>query len=200
MANKRQQRLIPIIRIQNRHSCRIMIQLKQRPMLHINLIQRPHKKLILVIQILLQIRPFQFLRKLPFQKLPRLIAHEIQFFPRVRHQKRLQRSDPSKLIITIAWHFVHHRLLAMHHFIMGQRQNIILLKHIHKRKRHEVKMILAKQRVHLEKFQNIVHPTHIPLIIKTKSVRVHRHRHTRISRTFLRDHQHIRIPLKNLGV
>ena len=76
---------------------------------------------------------------------------------------------------------------------MGQYKNIFFTVGIHHTEQQLIVSTLAEQRIHGHIFQEIVHPAHIPLIIKSETASVHIACHHRISRRFLGYHLNIRV-------
>ena len=93
-----------------------------------------------------------------------------------------------KLVIHITWHLVDHGTFQMHYLVMGQYQNIILTARITHGKGHLIMIIFPEIRVKLHIFQEIVHPAHIPLEGKSKTVIFNILRNTRPCSGFLRNY------------
>ncbi len=61
-------------------------------------------------------------------------------------------------------------------------------------------VVLAVDRLQLQVSQRVVHPTHIPFEAETESAGVHRASHAVEGGGFLRDHDHSRDPVIQVGV
>src|SRR6476620_315863 len=80
----------------------------------------------------------------PFPPLPELTAHEQQLFARVRPHVTEQQAQIRKLLPPVTGHFFAQGVLAVHDFVMRQRQDEILSKRVDKRKRYAVLVIATK--------------------------------------------------------
>src|ERR1051326_5749440 len=65
-------------------------------------------------------------------------------------------------------------LLSSDHFIMRERQDKVFTPRVHETKRERVMITGTEKRICLKVFERVVHPTHIPLEIKTESAVVNR--------------------------
>src|SRR5579859_6487784 len=101
----------------------------------------------------------------------------------------VKRPQVSELLPVVAWHFVQHATLHMHHFIMGKGQHEPFGKRIYEGKVQLTLMVLAVNRLTMEILENIVHPAHVPLERKAKATLAGWLRYTRPRGGFLSDHQ-----------
>ena len=83
-----------------------------------------------------------------------------------------------ELLPLVAGHFVQQRAFHVHDFIVRERKNEILAPRVQQAKRQRVVIATAKQRIGLKVFQRVVHPSHVPLEIKTEPARVNRLAHS----------------------
>ena len=94
-----------------------------------------------------------------------------------------------KFFFIVTTHFLNNGRLAMYHFIMRQRQYIRFIIIVHHGKRKFMIVCGTILRCCPEIIQCIIHPSHIPLIVKSESAVTHRFCHSRIRRRIL-CHQH----------
>ncbi len=104
---------------------------------------------------------------LPFALLAELAAHEKQLFPRLRVHVAEQEPEIGELLPFIARHSTQQRALAVHHLVVGKRQDEIFLKGIDHSEGETMVMIFAIERILGKIVQGVMHPTHVPL--ETKS-------------------------------
>ena len=75
----------------------------------------------------------------------------------------------------------------MNHLIMRQRQDKVFCQAIHKREGQFVEVKAAIDWILAVKIQRIVHPTHVPLIVKAQRAILDSTGNLHASRAFLRD-------------
>ena len=98
----------------------------------------------------------------PFPKLCELLPHKEKLFARMPHHKSIACLQVGILIRSDPRHLIEHRTFQMHHFVVGQYQNIVLAVRITHGKSHLVMMVLPKIRIQFHIFGKIMHPAHIP--------------------------------------
>ncbi len=99
---------------------------------------------------------------LPFAPLAKLAAHKQQLFPRMSPHKTVKSPQRGKLLPVIAGDLLQQGALAMHHFVVTQRQNKLLGIGIDEGKSQLPVVIAAMYRLLGEIIQGVVHPAHIP--------------------------------------
>ena len=118
--------------------------------------------------VLIEQMPFQTFVIPPFNELRNLAAHKQQFFSGMRqlvHKKRFQRF---KLLPIQPGHFLNQRSFPMHNLVMRKRKNIIFRKCVHHGERQNIMISAPEIRVHAHIAQHIVHPAHVPFIVKAE--------------------------------
>ena len=88
--------------------------------------------------------------------------------------KAVIRTQIGKTLPLIAGHFAQHRAFAMHDLIMRDRQHIIFAKGIHQAKAHAVVMPAPMHRLFGDIAQRVIHPPHIPLVVKAQATGISR--------------------------
>ena len=107
-------------------------------------------------------------------------------------QKRARVGEPLPLV---ARHLVEQRPLAVHHFVVRNRQHEILGERIQQAERDVVVVVLAVDRILLEVVQHVVHPAHVPLHGEAQPVQVDRPRDAGERGGFLGDGDRARAPV-----
>ncbi|MNO91649.1 hypothetical protein D3C76_832010 [compost metagenome] len=105
----------------------------------------------------------------PLAPLAEFAAHEQQFLARVRPHEAQVGPQVGEFLPAVAGHLVDQRVLAVHHFIVGNRQNEPLRPGVHQAEAQFVVMMGAVHRVLLNVVQRIVHPAHVPFIGKAQA-------------------------------
>ena len=118
--------------------------------------------------------PIQAIIPLPLDKLTKFTALEQQLFAWMSHPIAKETTKARKFLPIITWHFVNQGALAMHYLIMGKRQHKILTKGIHHGESNLVMVPLAVDRIQTAISQDIVHPAHIPLVVKAHAAHINR--------------------------
>ena len=158
---------------------RIMIQLIKSRMLQAEMIQRlhvfPHISMILILEQL----PLQAFLLIPLVKGRKLLAHKQKLLSRMHHHKAVCSPQVVKLRIPVARHLSHERSFSVHHLVMGQAQDEILTVSINHTEDQLAVMPGTEHRIIVHIAQEVIHPSHIPLEIKSKPVILHRTRHLR---------------------
>ena len=106
------------------------IELVQRGLAAVDLIQRAHKMLHTRMAWKPGGPPFELAVVCPFAALGKLTAHEHEFFAGVAPHEAKQSAQVGKLLPRVARHLVDQRALAVHHFVVRQRQHELLAKGI----------------------------------------------------------------------
>ena len=123
----------------------------------------------------------------PFAPLREFLAHEQELLAGMRPHEAVIGAKIGELLPVIARHFVEQRGLAMHHFIMAERQHEILGKGIKQAERQLVMVPFPVHGIVRHIGKRIVHETKVPFEPEAKAARIGRRRHSRPSRRLLRD-------------
>ena len=105
----------------------------------------------------------------PFGGLRELAAHEQQFFTRIGPHQAIERAQVGELLPRVAGHLAQQRTLAVHHFVVRERQHKVFAEGVHQPKRQQVLVVAAVHRVELHVVQRVVHPAHIPFEVKAQA-------------------------------
>ena len=103
-------------------------------------------------------------------------------------------------MIIFSVHFIQQALLSVHTFIVGNRQDIMLVISIHHGKGHVIMHTAAVYRISLHISKRIVHPPHIPFVGKAQSAFGHRMCNLGEIPRFLGNHHHSGKFLRYYGI
>ncbi|MNQ87043.1 hypothetical protein D3C85_1022530 [compost metagenome] len=112
--------------------------------------------------------PVQLLVVVPFAPLAELAAHEQQLLARMGPHEGQVQAQVGKLLPAVAGHLAEQRALAVHHLVMGDRQDEMLGEGIEQAEGQLVMMVFAVDGLFLDIGQAVVHPAHVPLVGETE--------------------------------
>ena len=158
---------------------RIVVLLVQRRLVMIKLQQCLHIALQLLMLIILQQIPLQTLRLAPLGELCEILSHEQQLLARMGKHESIGCPEICKLELALARHLADHRALPVHDLIVRECQNKVLAVRIDHTERQLTVVMGTEDRIELHIIKEIIHPAHVPLIIKAQSVLLYRSRHLR---------------------
>ncbi|KJJ75793.1 hypothetical protein CLFS41_06250 [Clostridium sp. FS41] len=139
-----------------------MLQIQPVQSLHII----PH---VLVHRNLKQI-PIQGSALVPLSQLGVLLSHKQQLLAWMSHHKCIGNTQVFRLFFQgISWHFANHGTFSVHHLVMGEYQDKVLAVRIQHGKCQLPIIVLPEKRIAVHIVGKIVHPAHVPFIIKSKS-------------------------------
>src|SRR2546423_3321505 len=92
----------------------------------------------------------------------------------MRPHVSIERAQVRELLPLVAGHLVHERTFHVDDFIMRERKYEVLAPRVEQTKRQSVVVAAAKQWISLKIFERVVHPTHVPLKIKSQPARINR--------------------------
>src|ERR1041385_332136 len=121
--------------------------------------------------------PIETLIVVPFVPLTELAAHEEQLLAGMSVHPSVKHSEVSEFLPFVARHFCDERAFAVHHFVMAQHQNKVLLKCVDERERDVAVMKAPVNRIETHILEEVVHPTHVPFETKAEAAQVSRTRH-----------------------
>ena len=149
----------------------VKIQLVQRFMMTVGMVQVAHQPLDAVVPVVaaLQQVPVEAGVMVPLAALSELIAHKQQLFPREGEQPAVVGAQVGELLPGIARHAVENRFFAVHHFIVGERQHKVLGVVVEHAEGHFVMMVAAMHRIELHVIQGVVHPAEVPFEPETEA-------------------------------
>ena len=120
------------------------------------------------VSVVIQKEPFQTFIKPPLDKLADLVSHEIQLASAVAHLIHQKEPQPCELPPIIPWHPLNQRAFSMNDFIVRKGQNKILIKGVHHGKSQKLMAPVAEGKVQRAVSERIVHPSHIPFVVKAE--------------------------------
>ena len=100
---------------------------------------------------------------IPLLHLPELGAHEEQFLARAGPLVGQQEAQVGELPPLVAGHLAKQRALAVHHFVVGERQHEVLAERVNGAEAQQVMMVAPMDGVLFHVLQRVVHPAHVPL-------------------------------------
>ena len=128
----------------------------------------------IVVQILMrwlfQFIPAQFSCFTPFMFLTEVLTHEQQLLTGMAHHEGITCLEVGKLVITKAWHLIEHGALEMDDFIVGKNKNELFRICIGHTECHLVVVELTEIWIQLHVIQEVMHPAHVPLVSKAKTI------------------------------
>ena len=132
--------------------------------------------------------PRQTRRFVPLRERRDLCAHEQQRGARLRPHPRVQRTEVGEALPVVARHLAQQAALAVHHFVVAERQHETLTEGIQQPERQLAVVESAMHRVVLQVAEGVVHPTHVPLVCEAKAAEFDGVRDLRPGGAFLRNH------------
>ena len=145
----------------------------------IELQQRLHIALQLSVLIVLQQIPLQTLRLTPLGELCKILSHEQQLLARMSKHEAVGCTQICKLELPLARHLADHRTFSVYDLVVREGQNKVLAVRIDHAERQLTVMVGTEERIELHIIEEIVHPAHVPLIVKSKAALLYRDRHLR---------------------
>ena len=130
---------------------------------------------------------------IPLTELCKFIAHEVQLLARVQEHVQIKCARLWELSVIIPRHLLDDRRLPMNHLVMRKREQISFVVEIGHREGQLVILLPAIRRIGPEKIQCVVHPAHIPLIVKAQTALRDRFCDAWICRRILRNQHCVRI-------
>ena len=138
----------------------------------------------------LQNVPRQFFILIPLRNLSELLSHEQQLLARMPVHKSVGGTQVCCLLLVgLPRHLAEHGRLSVHDFIVGEYQHEVLTVSIKHAEGQLAVMLIAEVRITLHVAGEIVHPSHVPFIIKAKAVLLHGAGDLRPCGRLLRDQQ-----------
>ena len=105
----------------------------------------------------------------PLPPLAELAAHEEQLLSRRRPLIAKEQAQVGTLLPFVAGHLGDQRSLSVHHLVVAQGQDEILVKGVEAAKGEKVVVEAAVHRVALHVVERIVHPAHVPFEAETEA-------------------------------
>ena len=162
--------------------------------------QIAHKVMQGAIVLLLQKIPVNLSILTPLPELSEVLSHEKKLLSGVPHHEEIARFQIPEFLFLHSRHFLNHRALQMHHFIMRKHKNKLLRISIAHTEGHLVVMVGTINGILLHIGQKIMHPPHIPLEMKAQSALFRRLRNVRPRSRLFRDNDGSVFSFSNDGV
>ena len=90
----------------------------------------------------------------------------------MRHGVAVERAQAGKLLPQVAGVLVQHAVLAVHHLVVGEGQDVVLAEGVEQAEGDLVVMVFAVDGIELDVGQDVVHPAHVPLEAEAQSAQV----------------------------
>src|SRR6266545_3521384 len=116
---------------------------------------------------LLEKMPVERMIMAPFVFLAELAAHEQELLAGMAEHEAVISAQIGKALPLIARHAAENRTLAVHDFVMRERQDEVLEERVMQTEKELTVMMLAVDRVFADIFERVVHPSHVPLVAES---------------------------------
>ena len=110
--------------------------------------------------------PFEIAPDVPLTPLPKFHAHEQGFLAGMGKHVGIEAANVGEFLPLVTGHFTDDVALAMHHFIVGERQHEVFAVVIPHAEGEVVLVKLAEPRIHAEVVEHVVHPAHVPFEVE----------------------------------
>ncbi len=150
-------------------AARVMVELMQRRVGAVGEVEVAHQTLHALVGRVQQRVPVEAVVGLPFRSLREFVAHEQQLLARMTEHIAEIGAQVGELLPAVAGHLGEQRAFAMHHFVVRERQHEVLVIGVHHAEGQLVVVVLAVHRVSADVAQAVVHPAHIPLVVKAQA-------------------------------
>ncbi len=197
LAQKSDDAVIRILKIDPLESAIIKIERVESRLCLQQTVQITDQALQTLVRLVIEQMPIQTLVFLPFLPLADFRTHEQQFLAGMAKHESQKSAQVGEFLPKIAGHLVQQGALAVHHLVMAQDQDEILMKSIEQSKSDHVVVIFAIDGIFGKIGQKIVHPTHIPFEIESKPTEVGGFGNARPGGRFFGDHHHPGIIAEN---
>ena len=172
---------------------RIIVQLIKRGISPVQVHQSLHIILHVRVIFVFQQIPLQTLLLGPLGELSHILSHKEQLFAGMRHHESIGSAQIRKLRLSVAGHLSDHGTFSVHHLIMGKRQNKVLAVRIDHAEGQFPMMRTPEDRVVSHIADKVIHPAHVPFVIKSQAILLHVSGHHRPGGGFLGDHNSPRL-------
>ena len=178
----------------------IAVQLVQRRQRAIELVEIADQGLDAGVLLLLEQVPVERMIVIPFALLAELAAHEQQLLAGMAEHEAVIGAQVGKALPVVAGHAAEDRALAVHDFVMRQRQDEIFRERVVQAEQDVAVMVLAVDRILADVFQRVVHPAHVPFVAEAEPAIFDRARHLRPCGRFFRRRGGLRKAREHFGV
>ena len=152
----------------------MVIHLAQGRILTVHLVEDFHILLHLAVNGIFQKVPLQLLIFIPLIHLAEVLSHKQQLLAGMAQHKAIGCPQVGEFLLKgSSRHLVHHGTFSVHHLIVGEYQDEILAVGVNHAEGQLSVVVVAEVGVALHIAQEVVHPAHIPLIVKAQAVLLH---------------------------
>ena len=152
----------------------VIIHLAQRRILGIELVEGLHILLHLAVDGVLKEVPLQLPVLIPLVHLAEILSHEQELLAGMAQHEAVGRPQVGELLLEgSSRHLVDHGALPVHHLVVGEHQDEILAVGVDHAEGQLPVVVVAEIGIALHIAQEVVHPSHVPLIVKSQAVVLH---------------------------
>ncbi len=167
-----QRTILIVVAIDPLEARRIEVDLMQGRFAAVDLVHVGHEALQSAVRFPLQQVPLQAGVVVPLVPLANFAPHEQQLLARMAPHVSEQEPQVGEFLPQIARHLIQQRALAMHHFVVRQRQREVLVKGVNQAEGQLVVVVLAMDRIVPHVADRVVHPAHVPLQAESQAAQV----------------------------
>ncbi len=178
----------------------VVVALIQRGLAPVHLSEvadEPHEA---IMRGVVEQEPWQRLGVVPFAPLAELAPLKQQLLAGVREHVPEEGTHIGGLLPGIAGHLVDERPLPVHHLVVGERQDEVLVVGVEHREREVCVLPAPVDRILGHVGQDVVHPAHVPFVGEPEAAEVDGPAHTRPGRRLFGDRDHAGVPLVHEGI
>ena len=151
-------------------SFRRIILLIESRMLQIQLVEGFYIGLHIFVKRVFQKIPLQGRVFIPLINLAVLLSHKQKLLSRMADHKSVSCTEIFRLLLQgIPRHLAHHGAFAVHHLIVGEHQHKVLAVGVEHGECQLAVVVIAEIGVALHIAEEVVHPAHIPLVVKAQA-------------------------------
>ena len=122
-----------------------------------------------LVLLVLEQAPLQFLLEVPLVLLGEFRAHELQLLAGVGHHVGDEGPHLVGLHLVVPWHFIEERALPVHHLVVRDGQDEVLGEGVEEGEGQGVVVPAAEVGVQGHVGEHVVHPAHVPLVVKAQA-------------------------------
>ena len=170
----------------------VMVDFPQRRIFLVDVVQDLHHFEELAVAIPADQVPVERAFFVPFAELTEFVAHEVELLARVCVLECVGEAEVCKLLPVVARHLAEHGTLAVYHFVMAENLYEVFRISVDHAERKLVVVVLAVDRFVLDVAQEVVHPTHVPLVVEAETALLWRASDAREASRFFGDEDGMR--------
>ena len=147
----------------------VVVVLMHSRRVEIELVRGGEEVLELLMLFILEEVPLELGVGVPLVELTDFRAHEHELLARVREHVRNKAANALELLVVAAGHFIDKRTLAVHDLVVRNGQHEVLGERIDHAEGKGVVVIVSPQGIERDVGQHVVHPAHVPLVVKAET-------------------------------